>query len=677
MKVLDKNIQPEYQMQNEIISYCRDALEFGKSKIDAIESLEDWQLNKTHYQQIIKNAFPNEMFDRKNHLNTRSVSKFIFDDYRIENVIFESLPGWEVNATIYLPKEDGKYPGIICPTGHSTKTRENYQRSAQTFARNGYIAISFDPPGVAGEKQYMNDHFTNGLIGYLTGYWSQTHFVIDALRAIDYLETRDDVDSSKGFAMTGVSGGGLTTIFCAMLDKRISACAPVCCISKHEVIHLQDLYTSCPEQFGLGYLESGIDYEDYMFIIAPTPCLIVAGLQDEVFDYRETTCVYEKTKEIYSRYNSDDIGLYIDEDSGHAYTVKMTNQVVRFFNRFLKSKDASVNQLKESDIVYAKPEQLMCYPSEDVNMFTINRDMAIKLREKREKGNAVSNLDENVYNVLGLTKGNLSPQDTIENDSALRWKHLIQNLDIVVSDDIHIPAISLRRNDGKKRPLVIFLDEQGKWKGLKHQGFLARTAGFLQDERDNEPAILSCDVTGLGELSPQPTTYDLAYWNDIERILTYLSLGVNKPIMGLRVRDTLSILEYAQAHPLVDNENIIIAGRGIGAIVALHAAYLWGKAKKVVCIDMLARYEELTESFPFTWKQSVVIPQILKYYDLPDLVDSLNNVTIFNPRDAKRETISQKKAQQIYKSAIINGANVICDLSKDDWQDEFYKVIYD
>lgn len=677
MKVLDKNIHPEYQMQNEIILHCRDALRHSRAKIDAIKSLEDWQLIKDHYQQIIKNAFPNEMFDRKNPLNTRAVSSFIFNDYRIENVIFESLPGWEVNATIYLPKQDGRYPGIICPTGHSTKTRENYQRSAQTFARNGYIAISFDPPGVAGEKQYMNDHFTNGLIGYLTGYWSQTHFVIDALRAIDYLETRDDVDSSKGFAMTGVSGGGLTTIFCAMLDKRITACAPVCCISKHEVIHLQDLYTSCPEQFGLGYLESGIDYEDYMFMIAPTPCLIVAGKQDEVFDYKATTRVYEKTKEIYSLYNSDDIGLFIDEDSGHAYTVKMANQVVAFFNRVLKRKDASVNQLTESDIVYSKPEQLMCFPSQDVNMFTINRDMAIKLRQKREKDNAISNLEQNVYNVLGFSKGNWSPQDTIENDKALRWNHLIQKLDIKVSEDIHIPTISLRRNDGKKRPLVIFIDEQGNWEGLKHQGFLTRTSGFLQDEKDNEPAILSCDVTGLGELSPQPTTYDLASWNDIERILTYLSLGVNKPIMGLRVRDALSVIDYAQAHPLVDNENIIIAGRGIGAIVALHAAYLWGKAKKVVCIDMLARYEELTESFPFTWKQSVVIPQILKYYDLPDLVDSLCNVTILNPRDAKGETISQSKSQQIYKNAIINGANVKCDLSKQKWHDEFFKVIYD
>jgi hypothetical protein len=82
-----------------------------------------------------------------------------------------------------------------------------------------------------------------------------TYFVADALRAMDYLETRNDVDSSLGFTMTGVSGGCLTTIFCSLLDERIAFSAPVCCLSEHENIHFKDLYTSCPEQFGPGFIE--------------------------------------------------------------------------------------------------------------------------------------------------------------------------------------------------------------------------------------------------------------------------------------------------------------------------------------------------------------------------------------------------------------------------------------
>ena len=87
----------------------------------------------------------------------------------------------------------------------------------------------------------------HGQIGWLTGFWCQTHFLADALSCIDYLETRPDTDLSRGVAMTGVSGGGLTTMFCAAIDERIAFSAPVCCITDHETLHLTDLYSSCTE----------------------------------------------------------------------------------------------------------------------------------------------------------------------------------------------------------------------------------------------------------------------------------------------------------------------------------------------------------------------------------------------------------------------------------------------
>ena len=48
----------------------------------------------------------------------------------------------------------------------------------------------------------------------------------------------------------------------------------------------------------------------------------------------------------------------------------------------------------------------------------------------------------------------------------------------------------------------------------------------------------------------------------------------------------------------VDARRITVGGRGIGAIVALHAALIWGRASGVVCMDMLSHYGALTESFP-------------------------------------------------------------------------------
>jgi hypothetical protein len=47
---------------------------------------------------------------------------------------------------------------------------DNYYIPAQMFATNGYIAVSFCPPGCSGELAYRNDHFINGTPDGLSAY---------------------------------------------------------------------------------------------------------------------------------------------------------------------------------------------------------------------------------------------------------------------------------------------------------------------------------------------------------------------------------------------------------------------------------------------------------------------------------------------------------------------------
>ena len=47
------------------------------------------------------------------------------------------------------------------------------------------LAVLFDPPGQASEKQTGNDHFIDGVRCYLVGETSSRYFVADALRCID------------------------------------------------------------------------------------------------------------------------------------------------------------------------------------------------------------------------------------------------------------------------------------------------------------------------------------------------------------------------------------------------------------------------------------------------------------------------------------------------------------
>ncbi len=535
MKVFNSETAPELQLQREILKKCRTKIGMQARKRRETISKEEWDEIRYTLIKHIKSSFHPSVLNRKNPLNIRQVSKHDFGEYRIENILFESMPGWEVNATVYLPNQPGMYPGVVCPTGHSSKTRVSYQTAAQVFARNGYIAISFDPPGCAGEKAYMNDHFSNGLIGYLTGIWSKNHFVIDAIRCMDYLETRQDVDKNLGMSVTGVSGGGDTSIYTAMMDDRVKFYAPVCCLAEHESIHFTDLYTSCPEQFGPGFIKMGIDYVDLLAVQTPKPCLIVGGQQDEVFDYRSTERLYNEIERIYKLYGAqDNLGLYIQKDSGHAYTVEMANKVVSWMNRIIKKQDTSPLEIKKDDIKIQPDDLLKCYPSNDVNMFTINRDEGKRLKENQvcPQGNTKREfLMQKIREILGLeNRTHYLLEVKEEEDPPVRWAHQLQKIDIILEEEVHIPGLlykrvkaSMERVENKKRPALLFIGENNKWNGFSHGNYLSKVGRFLErEDSPNEPIILSVDVSGLGELSPQPTAYDIASWNDIERLLSDL-----------------------------------------------------------------------------------------------------------------------------------------------------------
>ena len=145
-----------------------------------------WDEYQSNTRRRIIDAFGTMPYGRKGgSLNVQPVSSFDTRHCRIENVLFESFPGWQVNATVFIPKSPGPYPAVVIPVGHSGKHFDNYQIPAQAFASLGFLAVLFDPPGQDGEKQQGNDHFRDGVRSFLLGHTPNRYFVLDALRCID------------------------------------------------------------------------------------------------------------------------------------------------------------------------------------------------------------------------------------------------------------------------------------------------------------------------------------------------------------------------------------------------------------------------------------------------------------------------------------------------------------
>ena len=89
---------PERMLQNEVVAACRQSLDRGAARRRALKSADEWRAWRDDMLGVIRRALPDMIFDRTNPMNARVVSTRDCGDYRIENVLLESLPGWEVNV---------------------------------------------------------------------------------------------------------------------------------------------------------------------------------------------------------------------------------------------------------------------------------------------------------------------------------------------------------------------------------------------------------------------------------------------------------------------------------------------------------------------------------------------------------------------------------------------------
>lgn len=583
-------------------------------------------------------------------LNVRVVSRHERPGYVVENVLFESLPGWDVNASVYLPVESdwpAPWPAVVIPVGHSSKTRESYQAPAQVFARFGYVAVTFDPPGMAGEKQAGNDHFRDGVRCHLTGHSSNRYFVADALRCIDYLETRPDVDMRRGVGMTGVSGGGFTTMFATLLDDRIAASGPSCCTGPNALHPVMNAYAPCVETLAAGRF-AVYDDIDVLAAAAPTPTLLMAGELDEVFRIEWGHEIAREARQVFAAAGDEDRFAFFVDPGGHAYTVAMALEFTKWLDRHLRDGVArDLPALTRDDFEMVAPELLMCGPRQEENMFTLNRSLALHLREHRsgmrpaDAARSLCRLEEPV-----------ATPEFRAREPFLTWFHHVQELILVPGAGIELPATFLcpAAMDGKVGA-VLYFDDRGRWTDMRRHGLLAQLSEFF-NEKTKGPAVLTVDLRGWGDSAPAETPYDIAGWAAPERWVSYVSAALGDPIFAMRVRDGLAALAWLRAHPAVDPQRLVVGGRGMGGLVALHVGAVDGRVAGVFSLDAPATFESLATSPDYAWPLDAFLPHVLRHYDIPELAAACAApVLIANPLDALKETMSPEVAAAAYRSA--------------------------
>ena len=169
-------------------------------------------------------------------LNAKVVNTLDKDKFLIDKVLIESYPGNYLTANFYYPKGGkGELPAVMFYCGHSVngKACHNYVSFCVEAVLNGFCVLTFDPVGQGERKMYdagdsdifikHNPDQVHNLLGQqaiLTGGNLTQYMMLDNVKALDYLYSRNEVDGSR-IAIGGNSGGGQMAAFMGMYDKRL------------------------------------------------------------------------------------------------------------------------------------------------------------------------------------------------------------------------------------------------------------------------------------------------------------------------------------------------------------------------------------------------------------------------------------------------------------------------
>lgn len=276
-------------------------------------------------------------------------------DYVVEKIHFQSLPGAYVAGNLYRPAEaTGPLPAVLYLCGH-TKGKVNvpYQANPRWFGQNGYVALVLDPIQL-GECQGMHHGtYREGRWDWPSrGYTPLGTEVWNAMRALDYLQSRPDVDGDR-MGVTGLSGGGVVSWCLGAADERVKVVAPVCQSGSIEDVAV-DRSTDghCDCAFWLNYQRWC--WPDLGALIAPRALLIASGSEDLLWRPTGYRDVAHRIRHQYAALGLPEQFDLVEDLAPHGYTPKLRQAIFTWFNTHLKDDPTPV----ASDVTdYVEPEE--------------------------------------------------------------------------------------------------------------------------------------------------------------------------------------------------------------------------------------------------------------------------------------------------------------------------------
>ncbi len=575
----------------------------------------------------------------KTPLNPRVTGTVDRDVYTIENVIFDSRPNFPVTGNLYLPKNrKGPTPAVVGVCGHSQngKAGGSYQSFAQGLARLGYIVLIIDPIGQGERYQYVDselkpvqggnvrEHLYVGNPQFLIGEFFGTWQAWDAIRALDYLLTRPEVDGKK-VMVTGNSGGGTITTWCCALEPRFAAAAPSCFINTFRRM-FESEQPADTEQCPPHTLALGLDHADFLVPFIPRD-LILLGQEKDLFDARGLEQSHARLQRLYTLVGAKGHeDLFIGPDA-HGYFQKNREAMYGWFNKVTGVASTNV----EPALKLEKDETLQCTPTGQVaslkanTVLSFTREASQRLRAKRKALTGAA-LKQAVTAALYLPPRTGVADYRIVKDPPQRGYPKKYAGNYAVETEPGILTMVYRLGDtglryrvprGPKRA-ILYVSHRSADAELREEPLVRELLAA-----DPQAAFFACDVRGIGD--SQPNTTNQEFTNPYGSDYFYAIYGImfDQPYPGQRTFDLLRVIDWLKAH---GHDEVHLVAKGWGTIPATFAALLdEGTVTRVTLKHALSSYADVAEATDYDWPLSAFVPDVLKTFDLPDCYEALKS----------------------------------------------------
>ena len=510
-------------------------------------------------------------------------------DYVVEKIHFQSLRGAYVAGNLYRPaKPAGRLPAVLYLCGHSKgKVNPPYQANPRWFGQHGYVALVLDPIQLGECQGFHHGTYREERWDWPSrGYTPAGAEVWNAMRALDYLETRPDVDPER-MGVTGLSGGGVISWCLGAADTRVKVVVPVCQSgSIAQVVADRGTDGHCDCAFWINYYRWC--WPDIGALIAPRALLIASGSEDILWRPKGYRDVALRIRHQYAALGADAKFDLVEDLTPHGYTPKLRSAIFTWFNTHLKNDPTPV----ADDVTeFVEPEEnLLVFegklPEQDemarVDKLLVHREMPPEITDEAawlgHQKQALERLRESTFRYT--LPGRKPRRKEFRSDGSSRDSRYATY--VFESNDGIGLGIKTKRPEAFEWPIstlafAVQPDARGTFAG----------GGSSRPGLSAEIASAAVEVRNTGATSMGP-----GYLWTARR--TYPLLGETLP--ERQVSDLLAAVELLRQERVTGP--LAVYGQGYTAPLAIYAAILDPQISEIVLADCPATHEDpLTPEF--------------------------------------------------------------------------------